>query len=155
LGTRRACVAGLCRLALQAKDPQRFALYCILSELQLASVPAPSPQQEEEEGMGSSYSSSTGRSLGIDDLVAPVLCYLDHVYAVAEAELNGETRELFELTENMQPLEHICTRFSLVFSPLHVPWFSVCGSGTELEEEFAAMVTTPGALEHLRSLLGQ
>mmetsp|Transcript_47076 Transcript_47076/g.93207 ORF Transcript_47076/g.93207 Transcript_47076/m.93207 type:complete len:392 (-) Transcript_47076:79-1254(-) len=127
LATRRCCAQGLCRLALAAQDPQRFALYCILSDLQLAASPPPPPppsstsahlprgdrdddggEDDGEDGGGD------GSWLGVADVLSPVLCYLDHSYAVAEAALHG----------------------------------------TKLEDEFVALGTTPKALEQLRLLLG-
>ena len=150
--TRRACVKGLCRLALRLPDPTRFALYCFLHDLQVSgaaidatggllgrretetTTTTPSQpglagshdqpkggtqQQQQPLGGGRSGGSTSSGSgigigskgvfaqyreaqevaselvvdgaLGVDDVVAPVLCLLDHVYAAEEATLQGQS----------------------------------------------------------------
>ena len=97
LATRRACVRGLCRLALALPDPARFTVYAFLVELQMGRcVRARSRLMHPLQNRLCAHVSSLRRlpyfraeGLGVADLVTPVLCYLDAVYEHEDAAATG------------------------------------------------------------------
>ena len=75
-------------------------------------------------------------SLGVEDIIAPVICLLDHMYAAEESKLLGKL---------------LLTSMEIIFVDLI---FSFPVSGCKLDDGYKRGLETPGVMEMLRAVLG-
>ena len=75
-------------------------------------------------------------SLGVEDIIAPVICLLDHMYAAEESKLLGKL---------------LLTSMKIAFVDL-IFIFPI--AGCKLDDGYKRGLETPGVMETLRAVLG-